>query len=86
MFRQQTYLEVDGDQIKKHCKIKEKQKVFCFGYRLLGHSVVAYVYVCVCVCVWEIATKVCSRKLKGRDHLEDLGVDGKITLEWVLEK
>jgi hypothetical protein len=24
--------------------------------------------------------------LKGRDHLEDLSVDGKITLEWILEK
>jgi len=26
-----------------------------------------------------------SENLKGRDHLEDLGVDGKI-LEWILEK
>jgi hypothetical protein len=24
------------------------------------------------------------RKLKGRGHLEDLGVDGKIILEWIL--
>jgi hypothetical protein len=24
--------------------------------------------------------------LKGRDHSEDLGVDGKITLEWILGK
>jgi hypothetical protein len=24
--------------------------------------------------------------LKGRDHLEDLGVDGKIILEWILGK
>jgi hypothetical protein len=24
--------------------------------------------------------------LKGRDHLEDLGVDGKIILEWMLGK
>jgi hypothetical protein len=23
---------------------------------------------------------------EGREHLEDLGVDGKITLEWILEK
>jgi len=22
--------------------------------------------------------------LKGRDHLEDLGVDGKIMLDWIL--
>jgi hypothetical protein len=25
-------------------------------------------------------------KLKGRDHLEDLGVDGRIMLEWILNK
>jgi len=24
--------------------------------------------------------------LKGRDHTEDIGVNGKITLEWILEK
>jgi hypothetical protein len=24
--------------------------------------------------------------LKGRDHLEDLGVDGRIILEYILEK
>jgi hypothetical protein len=24
--------------------------------------------------------------MKGRDHDEDLGVDGKITLEWILGK
>jgi hypothetical protein len=24
--------------------------------------------------------------LKGRDHLEDLGIDGKIKLEYILEK
>jgi hypothetical protein len=23
---------------------------------------------------------------KGRDHLEDLGIDGKIILEWILGK
>jgi hypothetical protein len=27
-----------------------------------------------------------SDNLKGRDHLEDLGVDGRIILEWILEK
>jgi len=24
--------------------------------------------------------------MKGRDHAKDLGVDGKIILEWILEK
>jgi hypothetical protein len=24
--------------------------------------------------------------LKGRDHMEDLGTDGKILLEWILGK
>jgi hypothetical protein len=24
--------------------------------------------------------------LRGRDHLEYLGIDGKIILEWILEK
>jgi hypothetical protein len=24
--------------------------------------------------------------VKGRDHLEDLGIDRKIILEWILEK
>jgi hypothetical protein len=28
-------------------------------------------------------TKFCLANLKGRDHLEDLGVDGKIILEWL---
>jgi len=27
-----------------------------------------------------------SENLKGRDHSEDLGVDGRITLEWALGK
>jgi hypothetical protein len=24
--------------------------------------------------------------LKGRDHSEDLGIDGKIILEWIIER
>jgi len=27
-----------------------------------------------------------SAILKGRDHLEDLGIGGKITLKWILRK
>jgi hypothetical protein len=34
-------------------------------------------YVCMCVR---------SEHLKGSDHSEDLGVDGKIILEWILGK
>jgi hypothetical protein len=30
--------------------------------------------------------KFWSEHLKGRDHSEDLGVDGKIILEWILGK
>jgi hypothetical protein len=30
--------------------------------------------------------KILVRKLEGRDHSEDLGVDGKMVLEWVLGK
>jgi hypothetical protein len=31
-------------------------------------------------------TKFWFVNLKGRDHSEDLGVDGKIILEWILGK
>jgi len=31
-------------------------------------------------------TKFLSENLKGRDHLEDLGIDRKIILEWILGK
>jgi len=33
-----------------------------------------------------IHTKFWSENLMGTDHLEDLGVDGIIILEWILEK
>jgi hypothetical protein len=34
----------------------------------------------------EIREKSLSENLKGRDHLEDLGVDGRIKLECMLGK
>jgi hypothetical protein len=32
------------------------------------------------------AYRILLENLKGRDHAENLGVDGKITLEWILGK
>jgi hypothetical protein len=34
----------------------------------------------------KIHTKFWLEKLKGKDHLEDLGIDGKIILELILGK
>jgi hypothetical protein len=34
----------------------------------------------------SIHTKFWVENLKGRDCLKDIGVDGSITLEWILEK
>jgi hypothetical protein len=31
-------------------------------------------------------TKLYSENLKGRDYLVELGIDGKIILEWILGK
>jgi hypothetical protein len=31
-------------------------------------------------------TNFWSENLKGRDDLEDLGVDGRVTVEWILGK
>jgi len=31
-------------------------------------------------------TKFLSENLKGRDHSEDLGVDRRIILDWILQK
>jgi hypothetical protein len=28
----------------------------------------------------------CKKNLEGRDHLENLGVDGRIILNWILDK
>jgi hypothetical protein len=30
-----------------------------------------------------VHTNFCSENVKERDHLEDLGVDGKIILKWL---
>jgi len=32
----------------------------------------------------EMHTKFRSESLKGRDHSQDLGIDGKVILEWIL--
>jgi hypothetical protein len=34
----------------------------------------------------EMHAEFWSENLKGRDHSEDLGIDGKITVEWTLGK
>jgi hypothetical protein len=34
----------------------------------------------------EMHTKFWLENFKGRDHSEDLSVDGKIILDWILEK
>jgi hypothetical protein len=31
-------------------------------------------------------TKFCLEKLKGRNHSEEIVADGRIILEWILEK
>jgi hypothetical protein len=33
-----------------------------------------------------IYTKYWSRNLKGRDHVEDIGVGGKVIFEWILKQ
>jgi hypothetical protein len=32
------------------------------------------------------AYKILFKNLKGRDHLEDLGVDRRVILKWILRK
>jgi len=34
----------------------------------------------------EMHTKVWFENLNGRDHPEDLGINGKIVLKWILGK
>jgi hypothetical protein len=34
----------------------------------------------------EMHTKFRSENVNGRDHTEDLGVDGKVIIEWILEE
>jgi hypothetical protein len=34
----------------------------------------------------KMNTKYLSENLKRRDHKEDLGVDGRVILEWILRK
>jgi hypothetical protein len=34
----------------------------------------------------EMNKRFCLENLKGRDHCEDLGIDGKMLLEWILGK
>jgi hypothetical protein len=39
-----------------------------------------------CMGQMRMHTKFWLEGLKGRDHSEDLGIDGKIILEWILRK
>jgi hypothetical protein len=32
------------------------------------------------------ACRILSEHLKGRDHLENIGIDGRIILKWILRK
>jgi hypothetical protein len=34
----------------------------------------------------EMHTKLWAENLKGRNHLEDLGIDGRSHLQWIVKK
>jgi hypothetical protein len=46
----------------------------------------SYIFIIHFKCVKEMHTRFWLENLKGRDHSEDLGIDGKIILEWILGK
>jgi len=54
----------------------------------VGRGLIAYRKKPVCYEILrrEMYTKFLSQNLKGREHSEDLGVDGEIILEYILGK
>jgi hypothetical protein len=81
--------EATGEWRKLHNE--QLHHLFCSPYiihftrtqrmRWVGHVT------CVCVGGGQLHTaEFCCRNLKGRDHLEDLGIDRIIILKWILRK
>jgi hypothetical protein len=50
----------------------------CYSWRQARHI--------ACMGEMRNAYKILVRRPEGRDHLEDLGIDGRISLEWILGK